>query len=122
MLTLFETVYRPTWRKAAFKFEEAWTSDTRCGNIITEARSWEASQGNQHLDVCLKKCAAALEEWGRNFNKEFKNQISYLRSSFARVYSKPPPWYFKLIHKWERELDVLLETEEIYWKQRSREN
>lgn len=38
------------------------------------------------------------------------------------LYNRPPPWNFELIMNMEGRLDKALEDEEIYWRQRSRDN
>lgn len=41
MISLFEMSSRPIRRTRDFKFEEAWTSDSICREIIYEAGGWE---------------------------------------------------------------------------------
>lgn len=121
LLNLSDSVVRPARRKYCFKFEEAWTKDTSCENIIKEAEVWGDDQNPQKLESCLQKSANLLGHWGRNFNKNFKIQIRRIRSAIAQIYSSPPRWDF-LINRLENDIDNLLQTEEICWKQQSREN
>lgn len=51
-----------------------------------------------------------------------RREIAKLQESLQVLYRRPAPWDFDAIRDIEVKLDRALENEEIYWKQRSREN
>lgn len=51
-----------------------------------------------------------------------KNRIAECKNMLKEAYNNGFSVDFNLIHGYELELDKLLEEEEIYWKQRSRED
>lgn len=70
----------------------------------------------------LRNCASALGKWGQRQNIELRQNINKVRHLIKVAYDRPLPLDFSLIHQLERQLDSLLEKEEIYWKQWAREN
>lgn len=74
------------------------------------------------LHVNLHQCAVALGGWGFRQNKLLRDNIKKIRDQIRVAYKGPRPLDFGVIHHLEGRLDSLLLEEEIYWKQRSREN
>lgn len=105
-------------RDNQFKFEELWTNYEECKDLITNNGDWK---GNIYpfssLLNDLKRCSSTLSNWGKEVNSHRKNRIV----EFKRAYNNIPNVNFDVIHAIEFELNNLLEEEEIYWKQRSRE-
>lgn len=54
--------------------------------------------------------------------KKMKNRIAQCKQALQEAYQNKLNIDFDSIHAIEFELDSLLEEEEIYWKQRSRED
>lgn len=77
---------------------------------------------NESLTSHLKGSAKALCRWGKDLNTKIFRRIGKLKHAFNEKYKKLFPLDFTKINGIETELDKLLEDEEIYSKQRSREN
>lgn len=69
---------------------------------------------DQSLENFPQGCTKNLGQWGKMFNKNFQQQIHRIRSTLSNIYFSPSPWDFNLIQRWEKELDNLLEIEEIF--------
>lgn len=106
-----------------FRFEEVWTGHPECGELIASGGRWaDWEMETQSLNAHLNGSEAALKKWGREVNKKMFNHISILKLTLKEEYEWPYPLDFVKISAIEMELDKYLEDEEIYWKQRSREN
>lgn len=62
-----------------------------------------------------------LKSWGKNINNNLKNRIRDCRRALKNAYEATPNVNFDNIHSLEFKLEKLMEDEEIYWKQMSRE-
>lgn len=112
-----------TKRLRVFRFEEIWTQQSECKNIIIDHGRWTVSQSDYpKLESCLQQCRVGLQKWGKGTFANLRHNILKFQSQLQDLYKQPPPWDFRLIKNIEDQLDQALENEEIYWKQRSREN
>lgn len=110
-------------RRWHFRFEECWTLHQECGDIVRNNGNWKTSGDSfSPLHKNLFSCSKELGRWGKNILSNRKHKIKKCKSALQDAYSEFPKVDFTKIHAIEFELDSLLEEEEIYWKQRSREN
>lgn len=106
-----------------FRFEELWITYDECGVIISKNGHWKGNEINSLPIVRnVKNCSDALLPWGKNLNMSRKNKIKECKKNLKETYENLSNIDFDSIHNIEFELEKLLEEEEIYWKQRSREN
>ncbi|KAL5759510.1 hypothetical protein ACOSQ2_018348 [Xanthoceras sorbifolium] len=109
-------------KEKGFKFEPFWLKEEECGQIVEAAwREKGVSSSVQDLKFKLNWCAARLGAWSSSKfgslpklvgeKQKFLDDL-FLRSSEEGVMEE--------IRKVERELEGLLEKEEIFWRQRSR--
>ncbi|MDO7987362.1 reverse transcriptase domain-containing protein, partial [Sweet potato little leaf phytoplasma] len=106
-----------------FRFEEFWTVHGECEDLISRNGDWKGSGiPLTPLSLDLKNCSIALSNWGRSLNSKRKNRIKECKSALKEAYKNIALIDFDSIHSIEFELDKLMEEEEIYWKQRSRED
>lgn len=103
-----------------FKFEESWIRYDDCSNIIKNNGDWNNSLGDS-LSSNLTCCANVLGQWGKEVFLKRKHRIKACKRALKYAYDNLHSINFDEIHRIEFELDNLLEEEEIYWKQRSRE-
>lgn len=110
-------------RYRIFRFEEVWTQHSDCKKMIADPVCW-ANQGSgiSCLEQCLQRCRSRLKQWGKGTFSSIRNRIEIYQRILQDLYSKQPPWDFDEIKKIEDHLDKALQDDEIYWKQRSREN
>lgn len=74
------------------------------------------------LHNALNRCATDLRKWGSCQNKLLKMEIIEVKDKIKRAYENDSGIDFSIIHVLEKRLDELLLEEEMYWKQRSRED
>ncbi|KAL5537575.1 hypothetical protein UlMin_045802 [Ulmus minor] len=109
-------------RKRRFHFEEIWTTDEACRDVVSSA--WNEGKiyhGPLGIPNRLKFCATKTDEWGfakfgnlkKNINKLQKDiELKKTDSSYGSNVA--------VIQDMEASLESLLNQDEIYWKQRSR--
>ncbi|XP_075645356.1 uncharacterized protein LOC142616374 [Castanea sativa] len=107
-------------RKKRFRFEEAWVKDEGCEDTI--ANAWSVSFNESPMFQVrnkIKECRKWLLAWSKNSMcsqgkkiEEKQNRLQVLEqnnkdSSWAKCEAR------------RHEINILIEKEEIYWKQRS---
>lgn len=109
-------------RFTGFKFNAQWVRHDECRQIICDNGNWIGNDDHVgSLQKSLASISVKLGRWGRKANCAFKYEICKKRQAIMDAYSRQLI-DFSLIHGLEGELNCLLEEEEIYWHQRSREN
>ncbi|XP_057452170.1 uncharacterized protein LOC130743990 [Lotus japonicus] len=105
-------------REMRFRFEELWLQQGEaCREVV------DGVWGRPSLGITQKITAVgeALDSWGRNVFGDIPKKISEARVLLQRLQRRVPTQeVLDEIRATERELDVLLEHEEIMWSQRSR--
>ncbi|XP_030958820.1 uncharacterized protein LOC115980738 [Quercus lobata] len=109
-------------RKCRFHFEAIWTRREDCKELIKEVWDGGTNLGSPNgLSTGLKQCAEALSNWstaafGQIPNKiqEKKRAISDLIKGDSEGHNGPE------INRLRREINNLLDEEEMWWQQRSR--
>lgn len=102
-------------------FEEGWTKFEETKQIIS--KEWYEFQGHGTKDFKnkIEGCLKSLKSWNRErLNGSLAKAIDRKKRELASL-SKDDSCYDS-ISKAQRDLDDLLEEEERYWKQRSRED
>ncbi|CAL9001349.1 unnamed protein product, partial [Prunus brigantina] len=101
-----------------FQFEEAWTKEDDCGEVVRQ--SW--LQAGSPLSN-IASCASNLTRWCARKGGQAPQQVKELRLQLASLQSDDPSTQTYLARNLvEAKLDKCLEQEEIYWHQRSRVN
>lgn len=106
--------------KKLFKFEEIWTRYDTCVGLIKANGDWK-SCSSFSLKNSLNSCSKVLSKWGNEIDVNRKKRIVECKKALRDAYENVHNVNFEMIHELEFELDNLLEEDEIYWKQRSRE-
>jgi hypothetical protein len=107
-----------------FKFEEAWTHDSECMEVITDAWNDEGLGGAPMREVQrrLTSCQRALTLWsGRKFCNVPK-QIKRKTPLLEELKRRENPTLIAEIKTLQAELDELLAREDIQWKQRAKQS
>ncbi|KAL5794249.1 hypothetical protein ACOSP7_002843 [Xanthoceras sorbifolium] len=110
-------------RRHRFHFEECWTVYPECEKIVQQ--NWGSCSSAKSLaavsaQIC--NCAEVLQVWNRTNFHHLKNKIAEKRHILQSVSSDLSGSSWQTIQVVEKELDVLLSKEELYWRQRSRNN
>ncbi|KAL5571808.1 hypothetical protein UlMin_021405 [Ulmus minor] len=104
-----------------FHFEEAWSNDPGCGELVKSC--WEVPATMSSADSLLDKldwCGRKLQRWGRDKFKRLGKDISGLKKALDRLSSSHSRQDWEEANKVQKQLVSLLHKEEKYWKQRSR--
>ncbi|CAB4278316.1 unnamed protein product [Prunus armeniaca] len=108
-----------TWSRKhkRFLFEELWTTVEGCQDVISHA--WESEMGT--IVEKLKACQGSLRRW----NKDHVGRIPTKLRSLQRKLDDTQRRSFSPVAEFQhreicKEMDVLLEREEMLWRQRSR--
>lgn len=115
-LQLNKQVYMPKSRR--FRFENVWVKETECINLVKN--SWEHMKGKEILDK-ISYCCLRLDEWGGGVRKEFKIKLADCRGKLRKLRSRRDAPGVQMYNKVRWEYLKLLEKQETYWKQRSKQ-
>ncbi|KAL5542394.1 hypothetical protein UlMin_010104 [Ulmus minor] len=108
-------------RGSRFHFEHAWCEDPRCGDIINS--SWLDSSGDLGISGLLDRialCGKNLEVWGKDKFRHLTKEKKTLQEKISCLSSMHDSGSWKILKECEKNLNSLLDTEERYWRQRSR--
>ncbi|KAL5571254.1 hypothetical protein UlMin_020851 [Ulmus minor] len=106
-----------------FHFEEAWSNDPGCGEVISSC--WEAPSvlgSAASLRDKLDWCGLKLQRWGRYNFKKLGSDIKLLRQKLSSLSSSHSVQDWEESNRLQKILVGLMHKEELYWKQRSRVN
>ena len=105
-----------------FLFEATWTRHEKCQEIIQEA--WKSQLGvHSPIELIggLKECADNLTKWSQNdlgfYSKKIQGKRKLLQEAVQAVRDRSKA---EEIDSLRREINELLDEEEIRWNQRSR--
>ncbi|XP_075658987.1 uncharacterized protein LOC142628835 [Castanea sativa] len=109
-------------RKRRFQFEEMWTKKEECKEIIKNAWVGGLHQGTpEGIAASLQSCAADLARWNKSVFGYVPKQIQNKRKVLnAWTLQDRDGIMGKEINSLRREINDLLDCEEIFWHQRSR--
>ncbi|KAL2931883.1 hypothetical protein RDABS01_037293 [Bienertia sinuspersici] len=104
-------------KKRIFHFEEMWTREESSGEVIGEA--WE---GNGDVVSKLNKTSSALSRWSRENFGSFAKEMRACRKQMQDLMEEPQTEeVLAKARTIDRRMDELENREELYWKQRSRQ-
>ena len=105
-------------RQKLFRFEECWMRDEKCVDVIREA--WR--QGGE-VDRCVNNTARELQKWGKKHFGSIDKELSECRKQMSElVQDEPTEEVIAQMKALDARMDELEEREEVYWKQRSRQD
>ncbi|XP_024171388.1 uncharacterized protein LOC112177323 [Rosa chinensis] len=105
-------------RGCRFLFEEMWTKEEECGQLINQV--WEEGR-HRGVNLKIKAVAEKLKIWEKEKFGQIRRSVDELRKeldSLQRAF--PSGEVMQQRREVELKLDKLLETEEIMWCQRAR--
>jgi hypothetical protein len=111
-----------TKRKKVYRFEALWVKDDQCKGVIEQAWGSEVQDGSPMFRVFekLKHCRVSLIAWSSLKFGNFAAQIKRKREQLQRLVIDNPPGHSKNIMELQDDINLLLEKEEVFWRQRSR--
>uniref|UniRef100_A0A2N9IBV7 Reverse transcriptase domain-containing protein n=1 Tax=Fagus sylvatica TaxID=28930 RepID=A0A2N9IBV7_FAGSY len=105
------------------KFEEKWSLHPECEAIIQDVWSREEAIGSPMFILCekIKHCREALYRWYKDVSGEFQNKIKVHTASLTSLISSNfVGQNNSAIASLKAEINKLLLSEELHWRQRSR--
>ncbi|KAK0576526.1 hypothetical protein LWI29_019063 [Acer saccharum] len=122
--TSWKNIFRHAVRRASkrFQFETCWLREGDIDNVVSGV--WEEgspSLSTEDLTVKLGRCANRLSDWSQtrfgNTRKKIEEKSRIIESLYRRSRENN---VMRHIQSLEREVEGLIESDELYWKQRSR--
>jgi hypothetical protein len=109
---------------SGFKLEASWLNDAESGEIIRSA--WHSSPSLDPPSVGIQQrlaaCRRALLDWGgHKFGKE-EETVKEKTAQLAALQSNECPAVVTQIKALQREIDDLMEFEDMKWKQRAKQH
>lgn len=105
-----------------YKFEESWTKFDECSIILKESWNDGLKASAQNISSKVQKCIKQLSIWNKNRLKgSLKGAIDRIEKEIQVLQNSSSNFRSEESLAKEKELDNLLEEEEIYWKIRLRE-
>ncbi|CAH9089342.1 unnamed protein product [Cuscuta epithymum] len=108
----------PNGRRRFFKFENNWIKEDACRIVVTS--SWEATR-QRPINERIGFCATELTRWDRGRKRGFRHQIMACKSRLAWLRGKDDRTSVRELIRVRSVLQVLLEKENQFWKQRAKE-
>lgn len=104
------------------RFEEGWTKFKETKGIVRDCWTQRSRNGADDLNNKVKKSIQNLHKWNRKRLKDsLKRAIAKKEEEILKLSNEDYELNSEEILKAETELDKLLEEEEDYWRNRSRE-
>jgi hypothetical protein len=97
-----------------FRFEANWNLDSECSEIIQHA--WHDEGCGSNLD----RCKIELQKWSRAKFGQAKRTIKQLSTKLQCLQEEEKPENLENIKRLQGELNLLLEMEDMKWKQRAK--
>lgn len=101
-----------------FLFETMWMKEENFEEVVKEAWS---SGDSVNIDTRIQRCASTLTHWNHHSFKRVTKEIQGLKKEMAELnLINPSMEQENRLRTVSRELEKLLEQEELMWRQRSR--
>ncbi|XP_019191707.1 PREDICTED: uncharacterized protein LOC109186235 [Ipomoea nil] len=102
----------------SFRFESAWLLEEGFAKVVGEA--WHQSTG-MNFQQRIALCGRRLWRWGGEHYQRFGSRIKDLRSSVERLKEDRSPQASDELLLARGELELLMQQEEVFWRQRSKQ-
>lgn len=106
-----------------FRYEASWSKDAECSKQVE--KFWGSTIGNtdyvskvQHL---LAQCRRGLKSWSIARKQDYSFAITSKLARLKELQNQEAPTNMEEIKSLQKELNILLEQEDIRWKQRAKQ-
>ncbi|KAK3210760.1 hypothetical protein Dsin_015466 [Dipteronia sinensis] len=104
-----------------FHFEESWAGSKECAELISSLWGKGGSRSNMHEVMGdIKWCSDQPGRWNSRCRKKLRRSIFAKQQELKIASTHIQTGSWNRIRNIERDLDVLLERDEIYWRQLSK--
>ncbi|XP_042964806.1 uncharacterized protein LOC122299035 [Carya illinoinensis] len=110
-------------RRKVFRYEACWDKEEGCVEVLKEA--WHKRQrdiNDRKILVKLEDCKAALLSWSKLINSDRAKELKKRSESLQKLQDEESRVNVEEIKRLQREIRVLLEKEDLKWKQRAKRN
>ncbi|KAK3184896.1 hypothetical protein Dsin_032182 [Dipteronia sinensis] len=110
-------------RRCRFHFKACWADNSECRKLVSD--NWGGNiRRNDMVDVDFRllRCARKLAIWNQSNRWALRRDIDNRKKELSAASKNIKQGSWKEIRRIECQLDKLLEKEECYWKQRSRQD
>lgn len=114
-LQLNKKIYMPRCKR--FRFENVWLKEKDCISMVKD--SWVSTRGKEILER-INYCCLKLDEWSGGLSQEYKRQLTEYRSR-KKQRARRDRSGIQLYNEARWQFLNLLERQETYWKQRSKQ-
>ncbi|XP_060974183.1 uncharacterized protein LOC133039333 [Cannabis sativa] len=101
-----------------FRFENAWTREPFCAQIVQAC--WDKN-ASLPLHEKISLCSKDLADWGRNLTCNFKKRIRQSKAKIASLKGNSDPSSIANFGYEQNNYFEILAQQELYWKQRSKQ-
>lgn len=112
------------WRKrSVFRYEASWAKEEGCDEVIKGA--WHTMQRDiqtQKIQAKLESCKTTHERWSKQTNSDRTKEIKEKSDLLKQLQDAESRYNVEDVKKIQRELGVLLQNEDLKWKQRAKRN
>lgn len=107
-----------------FRYEASWNLTEDCEEVFREAWGKETlpSKGLEATRKKLSKCQDALVEWSNTKNRKVQQPLNRLYSRLDQLQKDEQPGNLAEINQIQTEINLLLEMEDLRWRQRAKRN
>jgi hypothetical protein len=110
-------------RKPWFRYEANWALEEEGQQIIT--RAWQQNVPNHDpwkaLDMRMKWCKEGLNLWQKEIKGRSRGVLTGLQNRIKFLQSREGPWNVEEIKNLQGEMNLLMEKEDLRWKQQAKE-
>ena len=121
-LLVMDSVPQRVQKRSRFHFEAMWSKKEDCKSIISEV--WESGvelNTPNGVAVGLKQCADKLTRWNKTTFGQVLRQIQNRRKALCEMVRRDRDGSLgREINKMRKEINDLLDSEEILWQQRAK--
>ncbi|XP_040994262.1 uncharacterized protein LOC121240798 [Juglans microcarpa x Juglans regia] len=112
------------FKKMNFKYEMSWDMKEECGKIIEVERGKTSgvNEPQKKLQRDLAGCRNSLSRWCRNYVLRRDGEIKELSEKIKIIEEEEGPENICELKRLKGELNVLLEQEDLRWKQRAKKH
>lgn len=105
------------------RFEESWTNFEECRELLTQHWPTLGNLSGEVYSTKLSCCMRELHKWNRDILRgSLKGAIASKKEEIRRVQMRGSSNWRHIALEAEKDLEWLLEEEEIYWRQRARKD
>jgi hypothetical protein len=110
-------------RKPHFFYEAFWAGERGYSEVINDAWKTDHRGGTkwERLGLKLEACVSGLTGWRKNWKGNGQASISKLQKTLLNLQTREDDGAEKNIKKAQDELRLLLNQEDIWWRQRAKE-